>query len=47
MEWFVLVGISLAVTLIIALPWTHAIVKMKDDPERKERENDSDFGNWY
>ncbi len=46
MEYLIAIGLSLVVAVAIAIPWTRAIDKRKNDPEWLEHKDDPDYWGW-
>ncbi len=42
----VAIVLSTAIAVAIAIPWVNAIDKMKNDPEWREHEDDTDYWDW-
>lgn len=42
----VAIVISAVIAVAITIPWVNAIDKMKNDPEWREHEDDTDYWDW-
>lgn len=46
MEYLIAIVISLAVSILITIPWVNAINRTKNDPEWQEHKDDPDYWDW-